>query len=519
MLCINRTLACALICILTLLGKGAGAADTMMLWFEGDSPTSQARQALRILSDAAADGLVPSDYQAKVLEESFASLSLSRSTAADRVARLDRALTSSMKRYLIDLHAGRIKPAEIHEHFDAPSQTSLDPDAYLREIADKRNFTEAVRAVAPTFPLYASLRKALAQYRGLVQDSAWRQPLPPLPDKKLQAGQPYAGIALLTERLIALGDLAPETTAPLRYEGAVVGGVRAFQLRHGLDPDGVIGRATFEQLQVTPAARAEQIGLSLERLRWTPLSQGPRMIVINIPAFMLHAYETRPDGQIDIKVEMKVILGKALNTRTPIFDEDMRFIEFSPYWNIPALIARNETIPALRRDPGYLQRQQMEFVSGSGQVSNVVTEENIQNVLQGGGRIRQRPGPHNALGDIKFIFPNNDNIYLHHTPAIQLFNRNRRDFSHGCIRLEDPVALARFVLGPEPEWSTSRIREAMAKGESRTIRLKHPLPVLIAYSTVIRRDGKVYFFDDIYDHDKLLATALRQRKRPLLVAP
>ena len=513
---IHRILACAL---LALLGNAATAADAALLWFEGDAPTSQARQALRILNDAASDGLAPGDYQAKTLEDAFASLALSQTTDPARMARLDQALSLAMERYLSDLHAGRIKPAEIHENFDVPAQTPLDSATYLRHIVEQRGFPEAVRAVAPTFPLYASLRKALAQYRALVFAPAWRQPLPPLPDKKLESGLPYAGLSILTARLIALGDLPPEVLVPQRYEGAVVNGVRAFQLRHGLEPDGVIGRATFEQLQVTPAARVEQIGLSLERLRWTPLQQASRMIVINIPEFMLHAYDTQPDGKIDIRVEMKVILGKALNTRTPIFDEDMRFIEFSPYWNVPPSIARAETVPALRHDPGYLQRQQMEFVSGSGQISTAVTEANLQSVLQGAGRIRQRPGPHNALGDIKFIFPNNENIYLHHTPAVQLFNRNRRDFSHGCIRVEDPVALARFVLEPEPEWTTSRIRDAMEKGESRTIRLKAPLPVLIAYSTVMTRNGQVYFYDDIYSHDKLLATALSQRKRPVLIAP
>ena len=178
-----------------------------------------------------------------------------------------------------------------------------------------------------------------------------------------------------------------------------------------------------------------------------------------------------------------------------------------------------ETVPALRRDPRYLQREEMEFVLSDGRVVTSVSESTLQAVMQGSARIRQRPGPWNALGDIKFVFPNNDNIYLHHTPAVRLFDRYRRDFSHGCIRLEDPVALAQFVMAPQPEWTLARIREAMSKGESRTIALRQPLPVLIAYATVIVRHGQVYFFSDIYGHDKLLASALSQQRRPELLVP
>jgi murein L,D-transpeptidase YcbB/YkuD len=209
---------------------------------------------------------------------------------------------------------------------------------------------------------------------------------------------------------------------------------------------------------------------------------------------------------------MNVIVGKALDTATPLFDEDMRFIEFSPYWNIPISIARAETIPKLQRNPAFFEQQGLEFVSNSGQVSRTLSNANLDAVLRGQMRIRQRPGPKNALGDIKFVFPNNDNIYLHHTPAPQLFKRERRDFSHGCIRVEEPVALARFVLRDMPEWTEARIEEAMTKGESATLRLKEPLPVLIAYTTALADDkGKVYFFADIYQRDPPLDKALQQR--------
>ena len=252
----------------------------------------------------------------------------------------------------------------------------------------------------------------------------------------------------------------------------------------------------------------------MERLRWTPLLQGRRMVVVNVPEFVLRAYDVE-GSQVRVRLTMKVIVGKALDTRTPLIDEAMRFIEFSPYWNVPPSIARKETIPKLRRDPAYFEQQGFEFVTASGRVVETLSAANLDAVLQGGWRIRQRPGPKNALGDIKFVFPNNQNIYLHHTPAPQLFGRERRDFSHGCIRIEAPVELAKFVLADSPEWTEERIREAMAKGESRTLALTHPVPVLIAYSTVIAKAGRVFFYPDLYGHDRLLDQALRARSAAL----
>jgi L,D-transpeptidase YcbB len=362
--------------------------------------------------------------------------------------------------------------------------------------------------------MYPGLRRALDFYRALEGDDAWRAALAPLPGGKVTPGQPYAGVPLLAGRLQALGDLPADAAVPARFEGVLVNALQAFQERHGLAADGVLGAATLVQLNVTPASRARQIELSMERLRWTPLLQGPRMIVVNIPEFVLRAYEVE-DTRVHVRLTMKVIVGKAMNTRTPLFDEDMRFVEFSPYWNVPPSIARAETVPRLRRDPAYFAQQGFEFVSGSGQVVTSLSAEHLEAVLHGGWRIRQRPGPQNALGDIKFVFPNRDNIYLHHTPAPQLFQRDRRDFSHGCIRVEDPVALAMFVLQGDPAWTQDRIRDAMEKGTSRTIALKQPLPVVIAYSTVVAKAGRVYFYPDLYGHDAILDKALRGRRGSL----
>ncbi|PLP97229.1 L,D-transpeptidase family protein [Cupriavidus pauculus] len=482
-----------------------------LLWFADGRPSQAAQAAVKALNGAGTDGLEPHDYDADGLQRALAQLVDTQAAPPDAAQRFDGALTGAMKRYLSDLHRGRVDPRKVHANFSVGNLPPFDPESYLRNAMAANRLADAMREAAPSFPLYGTLRDALAKYRKLAAEPFWKHPLPAIAGGKLNPGQAYSGLAQLAQRLEALGDLLPAGTAvPQRYEGALVDAVKAFQTRHALDADGVIGAGTLAQLNVTPAARVDQIALTMERLRWTPLTDGPRMIVVNVPEFVLRAYDY-DEGKLDIKLEMKVIVGKALDTRTPLFKEDMRYIEFSPYWNVPSSIARKEVIPKSQRDPGYFTRQGFEFVYGT-QANATFSQANVDAVLNGQARIRQRPGPLNALGDIKFIFPNNQAIYLHHTPTPQLFNRGRRDFSHGCIRVEDPVALAQFTLQGMPEWTPERIREAMTAGKSKTVALQQPVPVVLAYGTAIARaDGRVYFVPDIYGQDKLLDQALRQR--------
>ena len=489
-------------------GPSSGAEG--LLWFAAGRPTAQAMQALDALSSATVQGLDPRDYDAGPIGRRMAQASQGPVLDEPAQAALDDALTKALQRYLSDLRDGRVEPRRIHANFDVRRADPLDAGAFLRAAVAGQRVADALREAEPRLPMYAALRKALARYRALADHPAWDVPLPEVPGRKLAPGQAWPGLPLLARRLEALGDLPAGTTVPERLEGALVAALRSFQERHGLTPDGVLGQATLRQLGVTPAARVRQFELTLERLRWTPLLQGPRMIVVNVPEFVLRAYEVH-DGKVDVRATMKVIVGKAMDTRTPLFDEDMRFIEFSPYWNVPPSIARHETVPRLRRDPAYFTQQGFEFVAPGGEVVTTLSADHLDSVLRGGWRIRQRPGAHNALGAIKFVFPNRDNIYLHHTPAPTLFARDRRDFSHGCIRVEDPVALARFVLQDEPGWTEDRIRAAMDKGESSVLRLSQPLPVLIAYSTVIVKGGLVFFYPDLYGHDRLLDQALRRR--------
>jgi len=485
---------------------GLALADEGPLWLQDGRPNADAMQAIALLQAAGADGLDPDNYQAGALANTAGQ---SGPLAPAEQSAFAAGLTAAMQRFLSDLHSGRVQPRDIHIAFKLPAKP-FDPNAYLKAAVAGHTLAASVRAAAPQLPLYGALREALARYRELANNPAAQGALPKPAGGKLEPGKPYPALAPLARRLIALGDLAADAQVGAAYSGALVDGVKAFQLRHGLDADGVLGKATLAQLNLPLTARVRQIELTLERLRWTPLLLGERMIVVNVPEFVLRAYELKDGG---VRLSMNVIVGKALNTRTPLFVEEMRAIEFSPYWNIPPSIAKAEIVPKLRREPDYFAAQGLEFVGADGHAITTLSEANLDAVVQGKLRIRQRPGEKNALGDIKFIFPNNDNIYLHHTPAVALFGRQRRDFSHGCIRVEDPVALARFVLQNQPEWTEQRIRAAMESGKSSTLRLAQPLPVVIAYATVIVKNKQVYFFDDIYGNDKLLDAAMKANKQ------
>ncbi|NML17657.1 L,D-transpeptidase family protein [Azohydromonas caseinilytica] len=501
-----RVLGAALLAV----GGAAWAAP----WQDGGRPLPEAREAVALLDDAASHGLQPRDYGAPALRRTLEQLEQAPDAATAQA--FEASLDEAFRRFLRELHAGRLQPATLYRGWKPAPADGFDPDTVLAEALARHRLHAAVDAAVPPLPQYQRLREALARYQALDGHPAWAEPLPALPARpgggapRLEPGQAWSGLALLAQRLQALGDLDEAATLPPRHAGVLVEALRRFQERHGLQADGVLGRDTRAALDVSPGRRARQIVLALERLRWTPLTRAPRMIVVNLPEFVLRAYEVR-DGRIELRQEMKVIVGKALDTRTPLLDEQMRSIEFSPYWNVPPSIARGELVPRLRRDPGYWSREGFEFVAPDGSVQTGLSATRLDAVLAGQLRIRQRPGPRNALGDIKFVFPNSDNIYLHHTPSTGLFERARRDFSHGCIRVEQPQALAAFVLEGQPGWDLPRIREAMARGESNSVRLERPLPVLIAYGTALVKDGRVHFFEDLYGHDRALDAALRAR--------
>lgn len=494
--------------------RAAAAQPSGARWLDASGrPSADARAAVAQLVDAASHGLDPADYHDTALQAALDGGALP--------PRFEAALDAALLRWLNDLHGGRVVPTELKHHYRrAPAPQRFDAQAVLDAALARHDVASAARLAAPALPLYERLREALARYRALGAPAAWDRALDalPAPSRKVELGQAWPDAARVAERLKALGDLvdfAPHA-AYERLDGTLVDALRAFQQRHGLEADGVLGRATVAALDVPPARRVRQLELALERLRWTPLLSAPRMIVVNIPEFVLRAYAVQPDGRVQVRLESRVIIGKALDTRTPLLEEDLRHIEFQPYWNVPPSIARKELVPRLRREPGYWAREGFEFVGAVGAADPVLSSDKLQAVLDGRLRIRQRPGPRNALGGIKFVFPNRESIYLHHTPSVGLFARARRDFSHGCIRVEQPAALAAFALQGVAGWDEARVRRAMGAEEPPSVvQLARHIPVLIAYGTALVKQGRAFFYEDLYGHDRALDAALRRAREPL----
>jgi murein L,D-transpeptidase YcbB/YkuD len=492
---------CAAVAVVGLLA--APAASAQEVWLDAQQPSAQALQALALLEDAGADGLDPADYDAAGLRHAAAAAARPQATVATRRA-FDAALTRAFERFLADLARGRVEPRAVRALYPRPP--APDTASLLRAALAADRLPQAVREAAPALSQYEELRRLLAEYRALGANKAWQQPLPPLPRGRLDPGQPYDGLAQLAQRLIALGDLPAGTPLPPHYEAALVDAVRAFQRRHGLLVDGVIGRATRAELEISPARRAQQIALAMERLRWTPAPHAARAIVVNLPQFALHAY----DGHLRRALEMPVVVGAAApaRKRTPLFAADLRYLEFSPFWDIPRSIVEHDLGPRLRRDANAFEREGFEFVTGDGRVARQFDQALLAAVLRGQARMRQRPGPENAMGQIKFALPNPFAIYLHDTPETALFERVRRDFSHGCIRVRAPVALANFVLAGEPGWDEARIVAAMGRDRPLTARLRVPVPVVIEYRTAVAVEGRPHFYPDIYGLDRVLTRAL-----------
>lgn len=485
------------------------------LWVDvSGRPNRDARDAVQLLNRAANEGLDPADYRAALLERLAGSLTATPTPRVFDIAIFDVSLSANTLRYLRQLHTGRVDPRAIGFRMTVPPDDH-DVAALLRSALATHRLNEAAGELTPPLALYRALRSMLARYRSLAADPTLENP--PLTASAVRPGQPYAGLGTLHRWLVSLGDLPADVPASAElstYDGAIVEGVTRFQVRHGLDPDGVLGKNTQAALRVPLAWRARQIELSLERLRWLPHLGTERLIAVNIPMFHLWGWDSIPANGAP-SFGMSVIVGRSLNTQTPVFVEEMRYLIFRPYWNIPASITRHEILPALERDSDYLRRQDMEIVAGAGDDARPVgvTAETLAQVRQGTLRVRQRPGTKNALGLVKFVFPNDANVYLHGTPAPQLFSRLRRDFSHGCVRVEDPVTLAEWALKGQDDWTRDRIMSAMNANQSRRVNLAQPIQVILFYITavVMPEDGTIQFAEDIYRHDTKLDHALIQR--------
>jgi murein L,D-transpeptidase YcbB/YkuD len=453
---------------------------------------STAAAALWVLRQAALQGLDPRDYGADALQRQL------RTGELD-AARFDVALTAAMLRYLADLRVGRVR-SEYHTRLPDARLKQYDPVERLRAGLAAGRLQAAVQAAEPRFRQYGRVKAALAAYRGL---SGQPYPALPKPPARLVPGGAYPAAQALFERLVLLGDLPGDAPPPPDgiYSERLAEGVEHFQARHGLNEDGVLGRGTIAALNVPLAKRVRQLELTLERLRWLPdVGAGP-LIVVDLPAYRLWAMA---NGEDEAPLEMRVVVGTALKTETPLFVGQMRYLEFNPYWNVPRSILEKEILPKLERNPGYLAQNDMETVPPLASAADL---------RAGRARLRQRPGPKNSLGAIKFAMPNPMDIYLHSTPAREAFERSRRDLSHGCIRVEHPAALAQFVLGGQRKWDADAIQSALQPGPTRHVDLARPIPVVIFYATAsVDSEGSTHFAPDIYGRDARLEHELAARR-------
>ena len=490
-----------------------GRAAWQPLWLRGARPTEAASQLISRLASADSLGLSPEDYDAEWLErEAREFVAPRRTPTADEQAHFDLALSVAAVRLVSALHRGRVSPRVVHAELFIP-RASLAVEMAVDSLRDAEQQGSVLERLQPRLHHYQLLKNGLARYRALARDTSLVA-LPALP-RVVKPGMPLRPAARLRHLLEATGDLgrsgAPAAAADTLYSADLVAGVRQFQKRQGFEPDGVIGPATVSRLGRPFAQRVRQIELALERFRWLPASFAVLPIIVNIPAFRLYAFRGATDRE-DEMLAMDVVVGGAFDKHTPVFAADMRYLIFRPYWEVPVSIMRAELGPKALSDPEFLQREGMVLVSGESDSAPVLpaTPENLERIGRD-LRVRQLPGPQNALGLLKFILPNAHDVYLHDTAAKGLFARARRDFSHGCIRLSDPVALAAHVLRDQPEWTVERIRAAMAGDDNTRVNLSRPVPVCIVYSTASADEGgEVYFYSDIYGLDTELDQLLRK---------
>src|SRR5665213_3082125 len=463
-----------------------------LAWLRGGTATAQALALIEVLKDADAKGLNAEDYELRHSETD--------------VVEFDLELTVSAMRYISDLRFGRANPGL----FAAEKQSFNLADFVRQQLVDARDVKGALQGIEPPYEGYRRTQQALLRYMAMAREDSGG-PLP-VTKKTVEPGSSYEGAARLADLLWRLGDLPADAAMPgdsKRYQGALVDAVKRFQLRHGLDTDGRLGKATFRQLNTPLSRRVEQLRLTLERWRWVPHSFPRPPIVVNIPGFVLRA----ANDSYQTELAMKVVVGKAYGHQTPVFAAEMNQVVFRPYWNVPLSIQRAELVPKIAGDAGYLARNHFEVVTPRDTVvsKGVVDRTMLEQLRTGKLQMRQVPGPENSLGLVAFRFPNEYDVYLHGTPAATLFSKSRRDFSHGCIRAQKPQELAEWVLRNQSGWTPERIAEAMQGTKTVSVKLSQPIPVLIVYATaVVLENGEVRFFEDIYGQDAKLEEMLEK---------
>lgn len=475
------------------------------LWVSHDGALGNASVAVRVLENSDKEGLNPEHYQAAELR------SLSTSTDFGSLARFEVGLTRGLIRYASDAGTGRTDPSAVDPEFYAFSR-DFETDVFLTGLSVSTDITSFLAQYEPGRDEYSRLKASLATYRALEAEGGW----PRLAEgETLKPGMEDARVPTLREILSIMGDYpvpgsqGPAANASSRlYDEALVAAVERFQYRHGLSIDGEVGRNTTAALNVPVERRIGQILMNMERRRWMVNDMGDTFIFVNLADYLLK-----------LVVEPKtlfatpVVVGTPYH-RTPIFSHEMTYLEFNPFWNVPPSIAGNEMLPKIKEDPSYLAANNFEVLDGWGDDAQSVDPSRIDWQAFSRAtlpyRFRQKPGEGNALGVVKFMMPNRFNIYLHDTPSKSLFGRSERAFSHGCIRVKDPMQLAEWIMTLQGNGKTrEEIDGIVESGERTIVTLDRPIPVHITYLTAwTNKDGTMHFRDDIYGRDELLREAL-----------
>ncbi len=425
----------------------------------------------------------------------------SKATAQADAALFDIALTVTAMRFLDDLHSGRTVPEHFAFGVKGYDSKKLDNATVLsQQIVDAGDVTKAVDAVEPQTAQYRALKDALTHYMDLAQQDH----VEPLPDlektsKPLALSDGYPGLQALQQRLSLVGDLsAPEENTRPDVNG-LGEALKRFQHRHGLNETGKLSHDTVEALNVPASARVTQIQDSMERWRWLNDDYQSASVLVNLPEFILRAYEGTGADHHEV-FRMNVVDGKSDDDthHTPVIADQMKYLVFRPFWNVPPSIAKKEIIPHMEKSSGYLSAKNYETVDLKGNPAGA----DMARIAKGTVMVRQKAGISNSLGLVKFMFPNPFNVYLHDTNEKALFARTRRDYSHGCVRVQDPPKLAGWVLRDNPKWDEDAIAEAMNTGDdNKSVLLPKPIPVVIFYSTAWSENGEIHFFKDMYGYD------------------
>ena len=447
------------------------------------------------------EGLVPADYHAAEIRKLLAESSGKQFPEARQVD-LDIMLSEALARYAYHLRFGKVNPENLDADWNIQrSFKGQDPVVELQSVIDSADLAAQLDASTTQLPVYKQFQQALASYEVIRTAGGW----PVIPEgQTIKPGMQDARAPLLRQRLQITGDLpaAAAANSSFEYDATLEEAVKHFQLRHGLDADGVVGKGTLAAMNVPVDARINQIRVNLDRARWVSQDIPETFVIVDIAGFNARLFR---NGEVIWDEPAQV--GKPYR-KTPVFREDMTYLELNPTWTIPPTILAKDILPKMKKDPSYLQKKNMQVLTQDGKVVDPGTIDWSSVSAKGFPYIiRQTPGPHNALGRVKFMFPNPHFVYLHDTPSKELFNRSSRAFSSGCIRVRNPFRLAELLLQDQDGWDRSKIDSEIDSLKQQRVSLTEPVPVLLLYWTVnVDAEGTVYFKEDIYERDaKVLA--------------